>query len=180
MIELNDWNAGWVNRAYWIFDHLEDLNLDLNDTMVLMMIALFNETRTPVTMDALLKKSGLDPVALDESIQSLSAKGFLLIEATAGGLDFRLDGVLGMSTPSLDSLRQPVLDAFHQEFGRTLTPNEMDRIREMQNLYGEDMLLTALDEAAIRESRSLNYVESVCAAWTRKGLSGDDVMGGMR
>ena len=44
------WNERFINRRDWILDHLKDLSLTIEETMVVLMIDFMNEHRIPMKL----------------------------------------------------------------------------------------------------------------------------------
>ncbi|MCF0245823.1 MAG: DnaD domain protein, partial [Ileibacterium sp.] len=77
-------------------------------------------------------------------------------------------------------ISQPLLMEFQEEFGRTFSSAEMEKIISLGEMYDEAMVLQALNEAAVYDKRSLQYIENILIAWKNKGLSVEDVENGKR
>ena len=64
-----------------------------------------------------------------------------------------------------------LLTRFEQEFGRPLSPNEMDAIKGWKKMGIEDQLiLEALKEASLRNARSMRYIEAIINDWSKNGI----------
>lgn len=181
MIELADWNKPYINKGVWIFENLQDLNLEPAEALLIFVINYFNETHQPVDYDLLVEKCHMSPEELDETIENLSAKGYLSFDTSGRSLGFVLEGLLDLPAASGKPVNQSLISEFQQEFqGRTLSSSDMDKIIELSERYDERMILAALSEAAVYDKRSIPYVESVLANWSMKGLSAEDVENGKR
>ena len=160
----------YVNRRDWILDNLENLKLSPQELTVVMTIDFYNENRTDISMDLLTKKTGLDKEELNRVISVLCARHYLDIMASSRNVQFRLDGLFDTDTAKdarvMDS---PLIELFEEEFGRPMTPNEMQKISEWNRIYPRKAIIHALREASAYQKRSMSYVESVLRSTGRKG-----------
>lgn len=181
MIERTDWNSPYVDKSRWIFDHLETLNLEPSEILVVLVINFLNEANLPISPETLSEKTHLEEEKIDECISSLNARGFLNIDQKGKRLVFSLEGLLDGQRQTLsDPLSQSLIHEFSLEFGRPLSGTEMEQILDLASTYTEDTILHALDEAALYDKRSVAYVTSVLAAWKQRGLSDEDIEEGKR
>lgn len=181
MLERSDWNACYIDKSRWILDHLENLNLSASQALMLLVINFLNETRQSITPETLAQKCAMEIDAVYEDMDTLCDMGYLSIDTHGRRLMFSLDGLLDTSFSLLDNpLAQSLFHAFSTEFGKPLSPAEMDQIAELAEHYEESMILHALDEAAVYDKRSVPYVTAVLSSWKDRGLSALDIEEGRR
>ncbi|MBQ1446431.1 MAG: DnaD domain protein [Solobacterium sp.] len=160
----------YVNRRDWILDNLENLKLSPQELMVVMTIDFYNENRTDISMDILQKKTGLDMDELNRVVSVLCARHYLDIMASSRNVQFRLDGLFDTDTAKdIRVMDSPLIELFEEEFGRPMTPNEMQKISEWNRIYPRKTIIHALREASAYQKRSMSYVESVLRNTGRKG-----------
>ena len=64
-----------------------------------------------------------------------------------------------------------LVDVFEEEFGRPLTPMELESIKEwVQGGYSEEMIYKALKEAVKSNVSSLRYIEGILINWAQNGI----------
>lgn len=180
MIDRADWNASWFDRNAWIFDHIEQFSLSSREILVLLVINYLNDSHQTVTPDAICAKTGLDADQVDQAIESLDGRGYLKVEMKNRRLCFLLDGLIEGAAQAAGSLQPGLIGEFAAEFGRPLSPSEMERISALSETYTPASIAHALDECAIYDKHSVSYVETILAAWKRKGLSDQDLAEGKR
>ncbi len=56
----------------------------------------------------------------------------------------------------------------------------MDKILQLTSIFGERMVLRALDEASAYEKRSIEYVENILISWKNRNLTIEDIEKGRR
>lgn len=181
MLESSDWNAGWMDRNRWIFDHLDRLNLQCDEALVVLVLNYLNDTGQPITQEIVMAKTGLESEQVENCFDSLSAKGYLSLVFENRAVSFRLDGLLDAGR-SLNGkpVEQTLIREFGNEFGRPLSGSEMERILRLGNEYEEETILHALDEAAAYNKRSVSYIEALLAGWKKRGLDAADIESGKR
>ena len=121
----------------------------------------------------------MDEEEVEEVFGSLSDKGFLSIELRNGEVFFNISGVMEPNVKG-GKIDRSLIEEFEMEFKRPLSANEMSRILELGDVYGEKRVLLALDDASVREARTVNYVESILVAWKNKNLTDEDLDEGKR
>lgn len=65
-----------------------------------------------------------------------------------------------------------LLEIFQQEFGRLLTPIEMQTIGEWLDTddYSKELILEALREAVLNQKYSLKYIDRILLSWDKKNI----------
>ena len=175
-----EWNAPCMNRQAWILDHLEELHVNAEEALVLLLIDFLNQNRIPIQHQIIADKCKIDVDRVEEIFASLSDKGYLTIDFQNGSLLFCLDGLLKGTEASGEPLSQSIITEFEEEFGRSLSPTEMQRILEFSENYGERKVICALNEAASYDKRNINYIERILISWENKGLTTEQVESGCR
>lgn len=69
-----------------------------------------------------------------------------------------------------DNVDVNVISLFEKEFGRTLSPIEMQSILDMKEMYNEDLIKLALSEAIKNGVRTLRYIEVILNNWKQAGV----------
>lgn len=180
MLERQEWNSPYINRTYWIFDHLQELKVTSNEALLLLVISYLNYHQIPIGVETLMKYCHLDDMEVDDLIASLSDKGYLIVDTFNNQVRFRLDGLIEIPTNETAFLKQPVIQEFEQEFKKTLSGSQMDKILQLTSIFGERMVLRALDEASAYEKRSIEYVENILISWKNRNLTIEDIEKGRR
>lgn len=65
-----------------------------------------------------------------------------------------------------------LLEVFQQEFGRLLTPIEIQMIGDWldKDKYSKELVLEALREAVLNQKYSLRYIDRILMAWEKKNI----------
>ena len=62
-----------------------------------------------------------------------------------------------------------IYSIFENELGRTLSPLEYEKIKEMVTSYGQEIVVEALKEAVYNRANNLRYIETILSEWNKKG-----------
>ena len=62
-----------------------------------------------------------------------------------------------------------IYSIFENELGRTLSPLEYEKIKEMVTAYGQELVVEALKEAVYNRANNLRYIETILSEWNKKG-----------
>lgn len=173
------WDSPYINHTAYILDHLEDLGLEQNEILVLLLIEFYNAQNIVVSDELISQKLKMSEEEVEEVFTSLSDKGFLSIMFKNGEVYFDISGVMGANGNG-GKVSRSLIEEFEMEFKRALSTYEMSRIIELGDMYGEKRVLLALDDASVREARSVNYVETILVDWQNKNFTDEDLEEGKR
>jgi len=166
----------YVNRRDWILDHLEQLGLSPQETIMVLLIDFMNENRIPITIESLHTKTGQSTEEVNEVISLLCAKKYLEIRASARKVTFLLNGLFESDAPrEAGVLDSSLFDLFESVFKRPLTQKDMEQITEWSHLYDKRLIILALREAGMYQVLKLPYVDKILRDWTVKGLSPEEI-----
>ena len=171
----------FVNRRDWILDHLEQLGLSNQETVMVLVIDFMNENRLPISIESLHAKTGMSTDEVNEVISLLCAKKYLEIRASAKRVSFLLNGLFETDTArEANVLDTSLFELFESVFKRPLTQREMEQISEWNRIYDKRMIILALKEAGMYQALKMPYVAKVLSEWSARGLSVDDIEKGVK
>lgn len=174
------WNDPWLDHLRWILGNMQNLHLDSDEAIIALLIAYMNETHEDITHESLAAKSHLGVDTIEEIFTSLSDKGYLRVDFTDGILEFNQAGLMDNKSLAGTPLKRSLIEEFEEEFGRSLSSMEMQRILDLASRYNERRVIVALNEASSYDRRDLNYIENCLVSWKNKGYSIEDVENGKR
>ncbi|MDO4775252.1 MAG: DnaD domain protein [Aerococcaceae bacterium] len=190
---LYDWlKMGSTSIPNVLFKRYSDLKLTA-DEFVLITYLLSQLSSQPIDeMDAISKDLGWDTMTIMEHMNQLMMKEYLAIELmtnpdgtksdhfTLRPLFEQLDKQLSsakvaqnrpqLAKPSGESAQ--LIATFEREFGRVLTPIELETINQWLVLdsYQPDLIRLALKEAVIHQAISLKYIDKILLSWEKKNI----------
>ena len=73
---------------------------------------------------------------------------------------------------SAEKDRQKIFNAFQVEFGRDLSPIELEMINGWieEDKYKTDLILLALREAVLSQAYNLKYIDRILLSWEKQGI----------
>lgn len=148
----------FFNRRNWILDNIQRLNLNTNETVVILMIDFLNEFQQKIDLDSLSKKCNLSTKIIDETIASLNNKGFINI-STKKGIYFDINNIFETTNNMIEE--NNLFDKFETEFHRVLSRRETDLLAEWIRIYDYDKIIAALREAVINDKLHFKYIEAI-------------------
>ena len=74
-----------------------------------------------------------------------------------------------LSKKSKIEIDENIYSIFENELGRTLSPLEYEKIKEMVTSYGQELVVEALKEAVYNRANNLRYIETILSEWNKKG-----------
>lgn len=175
-----EWNAPYLDRKAWILENLENLNVDVKEALVLLLIDYFNSCGVNINHELIASKLKITEDDVEEIFTDLTDKGYLDLPYEDGRFAFDISGVFDLESIKDVTVSRSIIEEFEEEFKRTLSGAEMNRILELSNMYDERMVSVALTHAAAYNKRSINYIEQILISWKEKGLTVEDVENGMR
>ena len=163
-----------INWKLLLINYYKNLYLQENEVMVILMIDLcLQRNITFVSPDMLALKMNYSVQEIDKVYASLSSRGYVVNKNEGGKLVTSLDGIKDvlMSQFIMENSKKvisnndgsnSIYSLFENEFGRALTPFEIDTIRDwIENGFTIDLIKSALGEAIRNKVRSIRYVDRV-------------------
>ena len=119
-------------------------------------------------------------------ISSLTDKGFIKVEVVKSDKGYMEEVVMlddfysKVSLLIMDDVNESkessndtsdIFEAIEKEFGRTLSPIEIEIIKSwFSNNYSTDLINEALKEATFNGVSNLRYIDKILYEWSRKGI----------
>ena len=163
-----------INWKLLLINYYKNLYLSESEVMVILMIDLCLQRNISfVSPDMLALKMNYSVQEIDKIYASLSSRGYVLNKNENNKLTTSLDGIKDvlMSQFIMESSKKVsvnnenadnIYSLFENEFGRTLTPFEIDTIRDwIDTGFSLDLIKSALGEAVRNKVRSIRYVDKI-------------------
>ena len=178
-MEKNIWNAPYFQRRNWILENMEDLHLDGNEAITVLVIDYWKETNRPVNQKQVAQKLKLSEDEVEKVFDALMEKGYINVSIVNGAIEFDMQGLYDLKGNEVQE-QYSLIERFEFEMKRTLSSNDIQRILNLSNRFGERMTVVALNEAVVYEKVNLNYIEKILVSWAEKGYDAEDVENGQR
>ena len=166
----------YVNTRDWIIENLEYLNLEPNETLIVLLIDYLNVSNIEINNEILSKKSNIDLRNIDNILSSLVSKRYLTINATIKGVAFNLDYLYETEVAKEELIfNSELFGLFEEEFGRPLTQNEMMKINEWRSSYSNKLIIYALRESSLYQKLSFPYINKILINWKKEGKTASNI-----
>ena len=163
LIEL--YKCGNMTIPLYILKNREKLNLELDEFIFLMYLYLSLEN-VMIYISNLTEKKYIrvksvkndkdiieDKICLDDFYQRLSLM------------------MVGDAVKSNDEIDSSIFSFIEKEFGRTLSPVEVEIIKSwLENGYTEELVKEAVKEAVFSGVSNLRYIDKILYEWQKKGI----------
>ena len=173
MIIVEKWyEQRCVNHRDWVLDHLEFLGLDMNETVLVLLIDFMNEHGLDISIETLHQKTGLTTTEVDRVVSVLYSKKYLKIGVQGGKVCFDLSGLFEVNVAQQENIVDtPLFDIFETEFNRPLSQTEMQKVSDWNRSIDKTLILYALREASAYQKLSIAYVDAILSDWVSKGIT---------
>lgn len=167
-----------------LFKNYKKLNITEEELVVLIFIIDYGDNKIVYNPELFVRELGMDKYRAMQLINDLTTKNIITIKVEkndAGKMEeyiyidlfytklFNL--ILDSKEEKIEKFNTEIFTVFEQELGRTISPMEVEKIREWLNDgLGEDLIKEALKEAVYKNARSINYINSILYNWKQKGI----------
>lgn len=168
--------------------HYKELKISLEELLFLMYLKTLG-TKINFNPSKMALELGLDTKDIFKLVSSLTDKKLLVIETYKNekgimeeDLDISLfyEKVISLISNDLEKVETVIDDnvftLIEKEFGRTLSPSEVEFIKAWANSFDNGVIIEAVKEATLNGVSSVRYIDKILYEWDRKGIkSVDDV-----
>ena len=74
-------------------------------------------------------------------------------------------------TPELSNEILNIFEYLETNFGRTISPTELEIINSYEEIFGTEIIKEAIDRACINNAKTIRYVMGILESWKSKGFS---------
>lgn len=172
-----------LDFRYMLFDYYKKIGMNEDQLAVVVIIDhLLQQGNGLVTAELLALKMNFPVEKIDKILVSLLNKGFLDYASFKGEMqtnllplkkrlyrEFQIDLAQEqeIGEPNLQGQVQNVYSVYQKEFGRSLSPVEIQRIREWFAYgYSEQIIIDALKEALKKNRHSIRSIDKILLQWS--------------
>ena len=165
-----------------VFKNYKKLNITEEELIILISI-IDNGDKIVYNPDLFVREIGMDKYRVMQIINDLSVKNLIEIRLEKNDFDkmeeyiyidmfyTKLFNLLLDGEKEVDIDNTDLFSVFEQELGRTISPMEVEKIKEwLSSDFSEELIKEALKEAVYKNARSINYINSILYSWRQKGI----------
>lgn len=181
------WEQGQTIIENGLLTHYRILGLNSEELIfVIQLKSYLDQKQYFPSMSEIADRMGLTESKVFSVLHDLIQRNLVVIntEKDSSGKDFdrytltplyrKLAHILEKSTLQTQETEKDInlLEIFQQEFGRLLTPIEMQTIGEWmdKDRYQTELILEALREAVLNQKYSLRYIDRILMSWEKKNI----------
>lgn len=192
MNTVYDWmKDGFTMVPNILFSHFAELNMNADELLIILY--LLSQTNQGNKVDEMIdanQQLGWTSTKIASTINSLMQKQYISIELKPDGNGRQSDHYSlrllfeklerqyyqkdspQAAISDVDDSRRIVQD-FEKEFGRQLSPIELEKIAGWLNLdhFSYDLIRLALREAVLRDAKQLTYIDRILINWKDKNIT---------
>ena len=129
---------------------------------MLLLIDLCKSARRPISYDYLTKKLSLNVKQIDTIIASLVSKHYLKLSTNSKGLVFDIENIFEFDPEKYEiAENKDLYDTTEDVFGRPLSPNELQKMNDLIEEYGQKQFIEALRISEAQRKVKMAYIEGV-------------------
>lgn len=166
-----------------LFKIISEYELTLNET--LLLIYFINQTNPVFDVNLIKEEVFLDHNEILEAFTLLTSKNLvntIVSKDQLGRINEKLSldclyqkMVNNLSGTCKKELEDNIFELFEKEFGRTLTPSELEIINAwLKSGTKEELIIGALKEASYNGVSNLRYIDKILYEWGKKGFKSLD------
>ena len=156
------YKESYFDREKWILENFNKLNLDAEETLLLLLIDLCKTSRKAITYDYLTEKLHKTTREIDRIIASLVAKHYLKLSTNSKGLVFDIEGIFEFDPDKYEIAENKNLyDTTEEVFGRPLSSSELQKMNDLINEFGQNAFIDALRISEAQRKVKMAYIEGI-------------------
>ena len=163
--------------------HYHELNINEIQAMIILLTLRLERNHVAyITPKMLTQYMSVNEKVVDQAVISLINQQLLSFENNSISTKPLLDALCKIGycqEPQQEPTKVNLVESFEKEFGRGLTPIEIEILKEWKQCqYKDEMILDALKEATLSNVRNMRYIEKILIEWAKHGVkrSGRDAV----
>ena len=172
-----------VTIPLFLFQNMDKFSITAEEFIFLMYLKDKGEkfTFNPIEIE---EETSFDKMKVLQLISNLTDKKLLNLETTkndSGILEELLDltpfykkylslFIDNTVEKEKKEISQTLFGEIEREFGRTLSPSELEFIKAWLDSFDKDVILEAVKEATLNGVSSIRYIDKILYEWDRKGI----------
>ena len=156
------YKESYFDRKNWILENFDKLNLNSNETLLILLIDLYKSHKKSITYELLIEKLKLNNKEIDKIIAGLVNKHYLKLSTNSRGLVFDIDGLFDFDPDKYEiSENKDLYDMVSDIFGKPLSLSELQKMNDLLDIYGNKKFIQALRIAEAQKKIKMSYIEGI-------------------
>lgn len=182
--------AGQTSLANYLLDHFREVGMTTDQLLVYLQLRRYMDRGEPLPdATVIANRLGWDKQRVYQLLHEMITQKLMVITTVTDSqgqkqdaYDFRLlteklsqlavKTTQQVAEQSASNDRSVVFEQIETEFGRPLSPLEMESITQWldEDHYRPELIQLALKEAVLSQAYSLKYMDRILLSWERKNL----------
>ena len=165
-----------INIEGLLLFNYKSLQLTEQEAMIVLLTLRLEKNKVPYISPKLLSNyMSLDERTIDRLVIGLINKQIIDFNGTSISTKPLIQAVCKNQVPTNSkekaSKKINLVKCFEEEFKRTLTPIEIETIKEWKQCqYSDEMILEALKEATLSNVHNMRYIDKILVDWAKHGM----------
>ena len=156
------YKESYFDRKNWILENFDKLNLTSDETILLLLVELCKINKKVISYEFLSTKLNKTSKEVDKVIASLVSKHYLKLSTNSKGLVFDIDGLFEFNSEKYEiKENKDLYDIVSQIFNKPLSSNELQKMSDLIDEYGQDKFISALRIAEAQRKYKMSYIEGI-------------------
>jgi len=156
------YKESYFDRKNWILENFEKLNLNSDETLLILLIDLCKTSHKNITYDYLTKKLNKTVKQIDVIIYSLVSKHYLKLTTNSKGLVFDIESIFEFDPEKYEIAdNKDIYDTVSDIFGKPLSPSNLQKLNDLIEEYSQKDVLQALRIAEANRKLSMGFIEGI-------------------
>ena len=156
------YKESYFDRKNWILENFDKLSLSSDETLFLLLIDLYKNSRRSISYEFLEKKLNKNSKEIDKIISSLVSKHYLKLSTNSKGLVFDFEDIFEFDPEKYElSENKDLYDMVSDIFNKPLSGSELQKMSDLINEYGQNKFIEALRIAEAQRKYKISYIEGI-------------------
>lgn len=156
------YKESYFDRKNWILENFDKLSLSSDETLFLLLIDLYKNSRRSISYEFLEKKLNKNSKEIDKIISSLVSKHYLKLSTNSKGLVFDFEDIFEFDPEKYElSENKDLYDMVSDIFNKPLSGTELQKMSDLINEYGQNKFIEALRIAEAQRKYKISYIEGI-------------------
>ena len=156
------YKESYFDRKNWILENFDKLNLNSDETLLILLVDLCRTSKKTITYEYLTKKLSKTNKEIDKIIASLVNKHYLKLSTNTKGLVFDIENIFEFDPEKYEiSENKDLYDTVSEVFNKPLSSTDLQKMNDLIEEYGQKNFMQALRVAEAQKKLRMSYVEGI-------------------
>lgn len=156
------YKESYFDRKNWILENFDKLNLNSDETLLILLVDLCRTNKKNITYEFLTTKLKKTNKEIDKIIASLVNKHYLKLSTNSKGLVFDIENIFEFDPEKYEiNENKDLYDTVSDVFNKPLNSTELQKINDLLEEYGQKSFIQALRIAEAQKKLKMSYIEGI-------------------